>query len=126
MIERAERYVAAEDVRPGDRAVIDGHHLDVDAVSLRLDEVVVTGVPVGRTSGATRKTHVTAARTAAVTILADGETLDEIEGAVLGALVKDGGAHWAVNVAGGDLSVTVRNGVDWNIPLRVAVASARI
>ena len=123
MIERAERYVATEDVRPGDRAVIDGHHLDVDAVSLRLDDVVLTGVPVGRTSGATRKTHVTAARSAAVTILADAATLDEIERIVLGALSKDGGAHWAVDVEGGGLSVRVAE-VDWNVPLRASAAVA--
>ena len=118
MIERAERYVATEDVRPGDRAVIDGHHLDVDAVSLRLDDVVLTGVPVGRTSGATRKTHVTAARSAAVTILADAATLDEIEAEVLGRLVLHPSSEHGVRCEEDGLLLVQDGDIEWTIPTR--------
>ena len=115
MIERAERYVSAQEVRPGDRVVVDGHHIDVETVSLRAEDVVLTGVPVGRTSGSKRKVHVTVAHKTSVTVLADSDTLDLIEARVAAVLAE---ALNGMIIEDGVFQVLDDHEEEWHVPLR--------
>lgn len=112
MIERAERLVPAEQIRPG--MLVEGTkgRMTVSEVRVGLDEVTLCGRLVGASPG-TKRRHLDRHRhDAEVVVLAPGDMLDLVED----VLVQSFDARLAT-VDGGAVAVTV-DGVVWDVPLR--------
>lgn len=115
MIERAERLVAAEEVRPG--MLVEGSkgRMTVAEVRVALDEVTLCGVLAGASPGTKRRHLDRHKHGVEVVVLAPSEVLDELEAAVLEAL--RGVARLAPDPSGETVTVDVGD-VGWQVPLR--------